>query len=132
MMITLGDKISSVEMFKPRELKEVVIKPWGKYENLYVGEFKVKILTLNPKSRISLQRHRWREEHWIVVEGAANVFKDGATFKLYPTDSINIGIGQWHRLENNYNVPLVVVEVQKGDCFEEDIERKEDDYGRGD
>jgi mannose-6-phosphate isomerase-like protein (cupin superfamily) len=116
---------------KVRELKEIVMKPWGKYENIYLGEgYKVKILTINPGQRISLQRHKWREEHWFIVEGKADVVKEGTNFGLFTYNSINIPIGVWHRVTNNQQTPLVIIEIQTGNCFEDDIERKEDDYGR--
>ena len=116
---------------KSRELKKVVIKPWGKYENVYLGsEYKVKIITVNPGHRLSDQRHRWRDEHWFIVEGEAVLTANKQTVKLYPGMSADIERGVWHRAENRQQTPLVFVEVQTGDCFEEDIDRREDDYGR--
>jgi len=119
-----------------REFKEVVIKPWGKYENIYLsGNYKVKVITVNPGHRLSLQRHKWRNEHWFIVEGEASVYtglgivKEGYEL-FYAGNSLDISKGLWHRVANNQQTPLVFVEVQIGDCFEEDIERKEDDYGR--
>lgn len=67
---------------KSRELKEIVIKPWGKYETTYDGAgFKVKVITVNPGQRLSLQRHRWREEgdFWVAVELTTGNFGTGDT-----------------------------------------------------
>ena len=111
--------------------KRVVIKPWGKYETIYIGEgYKVKIITVNPGQRLSLQRHRWRTEHWVIIEGQAIATKGFSHYNLYKDWDILIFVGEWHRIENKQQTPLVFVEVQVGYCFEEDIERKEDDYGR--
>lgn len=113
--------------------EEVVYKPWGKYEVLcnYPG-YKVKILTINPGQRISLQRHKWRDEHWFIVYGAGEFSIDETekSWPMYTGDSYDIEHGFWHRVTNKQQIPLVIVEIQTGDCFEEDIERKEDDYNR--
>ncbi len=117
-----------------REECEVVVRPWGKYENIFVdSEYKVKIITVNPGHRLSLQRHRWRDEHWFIISGAGamSIRNDSLTiFSVHPGQSINIKKGEWHRIQNPNQVPLVFVEIQTGTCFEEDIDREEDDYGR--
>lgn len=116
--------------------KEVVIRPWGKYETTYVGSgFVIKVITVNPGQRLSLQRHRYRDEHWFLVEGRAAIYTGLEIASLCSEifnfgGSINIAKGQWHRIENREQTPLIFVEIQTGNCFEEDIERKEDDYGR--
>jgi mannose-6-phosphate isomerase len=115
--------------------KEVVVRPWGKYENVYIGnKYKIKVITVNPGHRLSDQRHRWRDEFWTIVEGAGKMEleteDDKLTFPVYVKDFLDIYKGQWHRITNTEQVPLVFVEVQIGDCFEDDIERREDDYGR--
>jgi len=110
--------------------QNIVIKPWGKYETVYFDEFKVKIITVNPGQRLSLQRHRWRSEHWFIAKGVATVENDSYIIRLYEHASIDVGRGVWHRVTNKEIYPLILVEVQMGNCFEEDIERAEDDYGR--
>lgn len=116
--------------------KEIVFRPWGKYETIYYGSgFKVKIITVNPGQRLSLQRHRWRDEHWFIVEGRGRIYieRDCEDYEIRwatKKSSHNIPWGVWHRIENKEQTPLVFVEVQTGNCFEEDIERKEDDYNR--
>jgi len=115
----------------PYQEKEVVIRPWGKYETTYVGSgFVVKVITVNPGQRLSLQRHRWREEHWYIAEGVASIYYDGENYGYYPHQCFDIRCGKWHRVSNNQQTPLVFIEVQMGTCFEEDIERLEDDYNR--
>ena len=116
-------------------------RPWGGFEVLadYPG-YKVKILTVNPGKRLSLQRHRWRTEVWVIVEGEAFIeeiardymgfYIEPYTYTLHNNDSTYIEKGWWHRVTNKQQTPLVILELQTGNCFEDDIERKEDDYGR--
>lgn len=121
---------------RPKVYHEVCIRPWGKYETTYVGSgFVVKVITVNPGQRLSLQRHRYRDEHWFIVEGTAETSvgqntEDLLVFTDYSGESIDIPKGRWHRIKNKEQTPLIFIEVQTGNCFEEDIERLEDDYGR--
>ena len=107
-------------------------RPWGYFENLKedVG-YKVKSLHISPKSRISLQYHNKRTEHWTVVKGIANIEMDGKYFTLKEGSSIDIPKKSIHRIENIYDDILEIIEVQKGDYLaEDDIIRIEDDYDR--
>jgi mannose-1-phosphate guanylyltransferase/mannose-1-phosphate guanylyltransferase/mannose-6-phosphate isomerase len=110
----------------------LVYRPWGSFVSLHQGAgFQVKRLTVNPGARISLQKHRHRAEHWVVVSGAALVTRDGEQRLLAETESIDIPLGATHRLENPGAVPLIVIEVQTGSYLgEDDIVRFEDTYGR--
>lgn len=107
-------------------------RPWGRFENFMEEEnYKVKRLTVHPKSRLSLQSHRHRGEHWVVVRGPATVRIDDSTKVLESNEGCFIPQGSKHRLENPNDHDIVVVEVQYGDYFgEEDIIRYEDDYKR--
>jgi mannose-1-phosphate guanylyltransferase/mannose-6-phosphate isomerase len=109
-----------------------VYRPWGYYETLDEGAgFQVKRLMLKPAARISLQLHRRRAEHWVVVAGRARVTRDAQVMELAPNQSTYIAPGQKHRLENPGTEPLFVIEVQSGDYLgEDDIERFDDDYRR--
>jgi mannose-1-phosphate guanylyltransferase/mannose-1-phosphate guanylyltransferase/mannose-6-phosphate isomerase len=110
----------------------LVYRPWGSFVSLHHGDrFQVKRLTVNPGARISLQKHRHRAEHWIVVSGTALVTRDCEQRLLKETESIDIPLGATHRLENPGDVPLIVIEVQTGSYLgEDDITRLEDTYGR--
>jgi mannose-1-phosphate guanylyltransferase/mannose-6-phosphate isomerase len=110
-----------------------VYRPWGYYESVDGGEnFKVKRLMVKPGQALSLQRHRKRAEHWVVVRGRARVTKDGEVHEVLENESIFIPLGAKHRLENPGAEPLFVVEVQSGTYFgEDDIERFDDRYNRG-
>ncbi|MBP2232948.1 mannose-1-phosphate guanylyltransferase/mannose-1-phosphate guanylyltransferase/mannose-6-phosphate isomerase [Azospirillum agricola] len=109
-----------------------VHRPWGAYQSLHTGErFQVKSLTIAPGSRLSLQKHHHRAEHWVVVNGTALVTRDAEQVLVYENQSIYIPIGTIHRLENPGKVPLTIIEVQSGSYLgEDDIVRLEDSYGR--
>jgi mannose-1-phosphate guanylyltransferase/mannose-6-phosphate isomerase len=109
-----------------------VYRPWGYYEALDAGSrYQVKRLMIKPGGRLSLQRHRRRAEHWVVVSGEAHVTLDEQSIQLGPNQSTYIPQGSRHRLENRGKEPLFVIEVQSGDYFgEDDIERFADDYKR--
>ena len=107
-------------------------RPWGNYQVLDEGEgFKVKRIVVHPGKRFSLQRHRQRAEHWVVVAGQGRVTRDDEAIDMGPNESIDIPKGAAHRLENTGSEPLVFIEVQTGPYLgEDDIERLEDDFGR--
>ena len=109
-----------------------VYRPWGYYESIDAGErFQVKRLMVKPGARLSLQRHRRRAEHWVVVSGEAKVTRGEEELRLSANQSTYIPTGAKHRLENPGTEPLFVIEVQSGDYFgEDDIERFADDYRR--
>ncbi len=86
---------------------------------------------MNPGAKLSLQKHRHRAEHWIVVSGIAIVTCGNKTFKLEKNQSTYISKGEIHRLENQENIALEIIEIQIGNYLgEDDIIRLEDDYKR--
>jgi mannose-6-phosphate isomerase len=107
-------------------------RPWGSWH--VVDEdagYKIKRLHVKAGCRLSLQSHRHRSEHWVVVYGVALCHVDGKVFPAAPGDSVDVPVGAWHRLENPGSEPLLIVEVQRGRYTgEDDIVRHEDDYGR--
>ena len=109
-------------------------RPWGYYINLYENEYsnyKVKKIYVNPMSRLSLQSHSKRQEHWVIVKGSGLVFLDDKYINVHEGDYIYIETGIKHRIENNTDLELIFVETQIGSYLEEDdIIRYEDDYGR--
>ncbi len=109
-------------------------RPWGWYNVVDEGKsYKVKAIEVNPGSRLSLQKHFHRAEHWVVVEGTALVERDGKKQLLSENQSTYIPIGAVHRLSNPGKTSLRIVEVQSGSYLEEDdIVRLEDDYERKD
>jgi mannose-1-phosphate guanylyltransferase/mannose-6-phosphate isomerase len=115
-----------------RLLHRRVNRPWGAYEELDSGDkFLVKRITVNPGASLSLQRHRHRAEHWVVVHGTADVTCENVVQTLVANQSFYIPIGQIHRLSNPGETLLEIIEVQTGDLLsEDDIERFDDVYGR--
>ena len=111
---------------------QTVHRPWGYYRFLARGDgYNMKEITVLPGKRLSLQRHKRRAEHWIVVEGRAKVTLKSKKISLEPQQTIFIPRGDIHRLENEKTKKLRLIELQLGDYFgEDDIERLEDDYDR--
>jgi mannose-1-phosphate guanylyltransferase/mannose-6-phosphate isomerase len=109
-----------------------VYRPWGYFESVDAGErFQVKRLMVKPGAALSLQLHRKRAEHWVVVSGRARVTRGEDTLYLEENQSTYIPIGTRHRLENAGSEPLLIIEVQSGSYLgEDDIERFEDRYNR--
>src|SRR5476651_2457980 len=130
----LKDVVQRMSDGKHRAATEHVVmhRPWGSYQDIDRGErFRAKRLCVNPQAKLSLQSHRRRAEHWVVVRGIAEVTLDGKIMTLHENQSIYIPMGGIHRLANPGTEPLEVVEVQTGDYLEEDdITRYEDIYAR--
>ena len=107
-------------------------RPWGYYLVLHEDAgYKVKQIVVTPGSRLSLQRHRHRAEHWQVVRGEAVVTRGKEIIRLSTGGSIDIPLGALHRVECGGKENLVLIEVQIGEYMgEDDIERFDDDYGR--
>ncbi|MDA0939310.1 MAG: sugar phosphate nucleotidyltransferase, partial [Proteobacteria bacterium] len=109
-----------------------VIKPWGYYLDLYIGDkFKIKQLVIFPGKRTSLQLHKKRSEYWLIISGVANIVVGTDSFNLSSGQSIMIKRGQCHRVANPLRIEkLIIIEIQIGINEEEDIVRIQDDYGR--
>ncbi|MDP2927661.1 MAG: mannose-1-phosphate guanylyltransferase/mannose-6-phosphate isomerase [Candidatus Omnitrophota bacterium] len=107
-------------------------RPWGSFTVLQQGiDFKIKLIEITPHKRLSLQRHKSRAEHWVVVSGMAKVVSGRGVSLVHSNQSIYIPKGKKHRLENTTNQTLRIVEVQTGNYLaEDDIERFEDDFKR--
>ncbi|MGY0634840.1 mannose-1-phosphate guanylyltransferase/mannose-6-phosphate isomerase [Luteimonas sp. A478] len=113
-------------------LHREVHRPWGSYDSIDQDDgFQVKRIKVKPGGRLSLQSHKHRAEHWIVVRGTARVTRDNDVFELHANQSTYIPLGAKHRLENPGTEMLELIEVQSGDYLgEDDIVRYEDVYGR--
>ena len=114
------------------DIHREVFRPWGKYDAIDQGSnYQVKKLTVKPGAGLSLQRHRHRAEHWVVVSGTAKVRKGEQEFLLEENQSTYIAVGEVHRLENPGKEDLELIEVQSGSYLgEDDIVRLEDHYSR--
>ena len=113
-------------------------RPWGFFETLILSEsFQVKRIVVNPGAALSLQSHKYRSEHWIVVVGTARVtvgptLDDVKVQDVHENESVYIPLGAIHRMENSGDTPMELIEVQTGSYLgEDDIVRYEDVYARG-
>lgn len=107
-------------------------RPWGGFLVLEdEATHKVKRIWIRPGHRLSYQKHRFRSEHWVIMEGESKVTLDGKEIFLKAGDCVDIPVGTAHRIENTGRGMLTLIEVQRGENFsEEDVIRLEDDYGR--
>jgi len=107
-------------------------RPWGRYEVLQESStHKVKTIWVKPGSRLSYQRHKFRAEHWFIVQGSGVVTIDGVDSNVNAGDAVDFPIGTLHRISYTGTEEIIFVEVQTGTYFgEDDIERVEDDFGR--
>jgi len=123
-----GGKIQSSSTLVGGEVE----KPWGSYKTFEKGDgYLLKRMIINPGEILSLQSHEHRSEFWYVSEGVATVECDNNVFDLRKYESTNIPLKSKHRLSNNSNEVLKVIEVQIGDFLsEDDITRYEDRYKR--
>ncbi|MFA6281985.1 MAG: phosphomannose isomerase type II C-terminal cupin domain [Candidatus Omnitrophota bacterium] len=111
---------------KKKKIKKVcnyttVIRPWGFYTVLYSGaKFKVKVIEVSPHKALSLQFHKKRSEHWVVLEGRAKIVKNKKTYFFNANQSIDVPVKCVHRLSNIGKKPLKIIEVQSGTYLGED------------
>ena len=126
------DPDSEMTLFKSVIEREE--RPWGFFEILMeTDKSKVKLLSVHPGQKLSLQKHRHRSETWYVVSGQARVTKGSQRFSMVSGDSVIIEMNEVHRLENISDKTLEIIEIQSGTYFgEDDIVRIEDSYGRAD
>jgi mannose-1-phosphate guanylyltransferase/mannose-6-phosphate isomerase len=148
-VVSTSDAVMVVPRARAQEVRELVSKlktekrpeatdhkrvhrPWGYYESVDAGErFQVKRIVVTPGGVLSLQKHRHRAEHWVVVRGTAEVTIGERVRAVHENESVYIPIGSVHRLANKGKIPLELIEVQTGSYFgEDDIERLDDIYKR--
>ena len=131
------DVKKAVQLLKSKDILQAEIfpkdhRPWGWFESLVLGDvFQVKRIFVNPGAALSLQSHKYRSEHWIVVEGTAKVTIDEQIKLISAGQSIYVPLGAVHRMANPGKEPMEIIEVQIGTYFgEDDIVRYEDVYAR--
>jgi mannose-1-phosphate guanylyltransferase/mannose-6-phosphate isomerase len=133
-----GDKVKQlVETLREGQRREAtehkrIYRPWGYYQSIDHGaRYQVKRIVVTPGSRLSLQRHFHRAEHWVVVRGTAEVTRGEEQTIVHENESIFLPIGVVHRLANPGKINLELIEVQTGSYLgEDDIVRIEDTYNR--
>lgn len=111
---------------------KTVVRPWGSYTILEEGHhFKIKRIVIKPHASLSLQLHKHRSEHWVVVQGTATIINGDQKYILEQNQSTFVPINTLHRVSNHTNNELIIIEVQSGEYLgEDDIVRYEDTYGR--
>ena len=107
-------------------------RPWGWFESLVLGDrFQVKRIFVKPGAALSLQSHKHRSEHWIIVKGTAKVTIEEHVKLVTEGQSVYVPLGAVHRIENPSKLPVVLIEVQIGSYLgEDDIIRYQDAYSR--
>ena len=107
-------------------------RPWGWFEILVKhSKFQVKRILVKPGAALSLQSHKHRSEHWVVVEGKAKITIDEEIKLISKGQSIYVPLGSIHRIENTTKNPTTLIEVQIGTYLgEDDITRYDDIYSR--
>ena len=118
--------------YKYIKKSNIYYRPWGKYTNLFEGKgFLMKELYVKFKGLLSLQKHHHRSEHWLITQGIVKVTLNNKTFLKKPNETVFIPLGSIHRIQNNYKIPLKIIEAQVGSILKEtDIVRFQDIYGR--
>jgi mannose-1-phosphate guanylyltransferase len=148
-IVDSGDVLLVAKKDKSQDVKNIVAKlkeqqsslvdigitgyrPWGCYTILDESEgYKVKRIEVKPHKRLSLQSHKHRNEHWVVISGEAEVVNNDKIFVLSENQSTYIQAGHKHRLSNLTDKPLIIIEAQVGSYTgEDDIERFDDDFNR--
>jgi mannose-1-phosphate guanylyltransferase/mannose-6-phosphate isomerase len=128
------DLIGTLKKENRREVSEhlTTYRPWGSYTVLEEGErYKIKRIVVNPREKLSLQKHYHRSEHWVVVRGTAKVTIGDREVFIHENESAYVPKSTLHKLENPGKVPLEIIEVQNGEYVgEDDIVRVDDMYGR--
>lgn len=126
--------VAEVKARKPAltEIHQTVHRPWGSYTVLEeCANFKIKRIVVNPGAKLSMQMHKHRSEHWVVVSGVATITNNEIEYTLQENQSTYIPQTHRHRLANNGSAPLSIIEVQCGEYVgEDDIVRFDDNYGR--
>ena len=148
--IAMKDAVLVADMSKSQDVKKAVDilkekkvsqatqfpkdhRPWGWFESLTIDEkFQVKKIHVHPGASLSLQSHKYRAEHWIVVSGVAEVTINEEVKLVSENQSVYIPLGAIHRMRNPGETPMELIEVQTGTYFgEDDIFRYDDVYSRG-
>ncbi len=111
---------------------EIYNRPWGYYKStILTSHAQGKVITVFPNSELSLQEHKKREEHWVIIKGTGKVILGESEIDIYPGKYVYIPKGCKHQMINDTDENIVFSEVQLGDYFgEDDIVRYYDRYGR--
>ena len=111
---------------------EIYNRPWGFYKSILLSPYaQAKVITVFPGEELSLQEHKKREEHWVIIKGKGKVILGESELEVYPGKYIYVPKGCKHQIINTFDENLIFSEVQLGEYFgEDDIIRYSDKYGR--
>ena len=130
----INQLLTQLKTLNRKELTDnnLVFRPWGYFNSVIQNDnYQIKIISLNPGAKISLQKHEHRSEHWIVILGIATVTRETEEYELRVNESTFIRAGEVHRLSNNQSFELKIIEIQTGEYLgEDDIIRLDDIYQR--
>jgi mannose-6-phosphate isomerase len=127
----MSNAIGDTMPTRPIDAITTVNRPWGSFDVLLNNApATVKVITVAAGQRLSLQRHRSRDEMWQVLDGPVDVEIDGQRTRPRAGDRVWVSRGATHRIGNSGDHPVHILEVAFGHFDEEDIERFEDDYER--
>jgi mannose-6-phosphate isomerase len=127
----MSNAIGGTMPARPIDAITTVSRPWGSFDVLLSNApATVKVITVAAGQRLSLQRHRSRDEMWQMLDGPVDVEIDGQRTRPQPGDRVWVSRGTTHRIGNSSEHPVHVLEVAFGHFDEDDIERLEDDYER--
>ncbi len=119
---------------KKKYIKKINIfyRPWGNYTNLFKGKnFLIKELFVKPKGVLSLQKHNYRSEHWLITQGNPKITLNKKIYIKKTNEHVFIPPKTIHRIQNIEKKPVKIIEAQLGSILKEnDIIRYEDAYGR--
>ncbi|HMR55118.1 MAG TPA: phosphomannose isomerase type II C-terminal cupin domain [Candidatus Doudnabacteria bacterium] len=121
-----------------KNAKQFEERPWGNFSVLselsnegHNRDIIIKRLEVLPGKRISYQQHKLRHEHWFAISGSGFAIINDEKIQLKAGESVQIGIGDKHRIDNRQGTePLVIIEITTGEFDEYDNERLEDDFDR--
>ena len=115
----------------PRDTILTVTRPWGQFQQFVSNEpVTVKVITVEPGHRLSLQTHGRRSEFWHVLDGPMEITVDDHTWGAETGTSVWVPLGSVHRMSNKADRTARLLEIAFGDFDEGDIVRIEDDYAR--
>jgi mannose-6-phosphate isomerase len=131
-MVNAGQVDGDIDDIRdPREAIFTVERPWGNFQQFVSNEcVTVKVITVQPGHRLSLQTHSHRGEFWQVLDVPIEVTVGERTWSAEVGESVWVPCGALHRMANKEDRPGRLLEIAYGDFDEADIVRLEDDYAR--
>lgn len=125
----MSDKPTPEAAFRARIVEDV--RPWGKFRRFpHEGASSVKIITVEPGGRLSLQYHEGRDEFWVVLDAGLEITVGERVWTAAPDEEVFIPRRSPHRVRNAGGKPARFMEIWIGDSAESDIVRLSDDYNR--